>query len=379
VKPHVVHFGTQMTWRGGEAQIMLLAGGTRLHDYTVSFVARPGSELARRARAAGFEVDELAFSWHYSPFAARRLAAMLRERRARILHLHDGHGVWLGKTAAWLAGTPNVVATRRVDFRVRSARKWSSGIDRVVAISECIAGVLRRAGVSEHKLHVVNSGIDTGRLASAGPREKFRAELGLGDWAPLVVTVGALTDHKGQRYLVDAMPAVREAQASAHLVIAGEGELRGALSAQIDRLGLSEWVHLVGFRPDVPDILAAADLVVFPSHLEGLCTSAMDAMACGRGVVATDAGGLPEVVTSGETGVIVPARDPAALAEAIVKLLGDDGLRRAMGEAGRARVADRFTAERMVEGNLAIYGELLGDGGDADENGGDRSGNGGEA
>jgi len=374
MRAHIVHFGTQMTWRGGEAQMMLLAGGTRLHDYSVSFVARPGSELARRARSAGFEVDELGFAWHYSPLAARRLGAILRERRARIIHLHDGHSVWLGKTAAWLAGTPHVVATRRVDFPVRSSRKWSSGIDRVVAISECIARVLREAGIPDEKLRVVHSGIDTGRLASAAPREKFRAELGLGEWAPLVVTVGALTDHKGQRYLVDAMPAVREAHPSAHLVIAGEGELRSELTAQVERLGLSEWVHLVGFRPDVPGILAAAEVAVFPSHLEGLCTSAMDAMACGLSVVATDAGGLPEVVAAGETGLVVPARDPGALSEALIGLLGDEDRRRGFGEAGRERVAGHFTAERMVEGNLAVYEELLGS-----RRGGAEPGEGGEA
>ncbi len=362
-----------MTWRGGEGQMMLLAGGQRLHDYHVSFIARPGSELAKRAAVAGFEVDEIDFSWHMSPLAGRQVARMLRSRKADILHIHDGHGVWMGKLGARLARTPHVVATRRVDFRVSGPMKWSWGIDRVVAISECIAGVLTSRGVPAEKIRVVHSGIDSGRFDGQGDCERFRAELGLGQWAPLIANVAALTDHKGQKYLIDAMSQIRKTHKSAHLVIAGEGELRGELEAQIDKLSLGEWVHLAGFRKDVPDILAAADVAVFSSHLEGLCTSAMDAMACGKPVVATDAGGLPEVVNDGVTGLIVPARDPDALAAAISSLLDDEKMRADMGIAARKRLEEGFTAAKMVEGNLAVYDEFLGPPPevDADKDGGE--------
>jgi glycosyltransferase involved in cell wall biosynthesis len=146
----------------------------------------------------------------------------------------------------------------------------------------------------------------------------------------------------------------------ARFVIAGEGELRPALERQIKEHRLEKHVLLAGFRPDVLSVHKAFDLFVMSSVTEGLGTSLLDAMACAKPVVATTAGGIPEVVVDGETGLLVPPRDHHALADAIVRLLNDAGLRARLGEAGLARVRERFTAERMVQDTLRVYGQLAG-------------------
>jgi glycosyltransferase involved in cell wall biosynthesis len=172
--------------------------------------------------------------------------------------------------------------------------------------------------------------------------------------------VGHLADHKGQRYLVAAAPAVLARFPQARVLVVGAGELLEPLAAQARKLGVADRVLFPGFRSDVPALLAALDLFVFPSHLEGLGTSVLDALALGLPVVATTAGGIPEMIEDGVHGRLVPPRDPDALARAMVELLEQPELARALGEAGRARVLAEFTADRMVEKTLAEYGCLAG-------------------
>jgi glycosyltransferase involved in cell wall biosynthesis len=141
----------------------------------------------------------------------------------------------------------------------------------------------------------------------------------------------------------------------ARFVIAGEGELRETLERQIKEHRLEKHVFLVGFRPDVLSVHKAFDIFVMSSVTEGLGTSLLDAMACAKPIVATSVGGMPEVVVDRKTGLLVPPRDPEAMAEAIVRLLTDEPLGRAMGAAGDARVREHFSAERMVQDTLAVY------------------------
>jgi glycosyltransferase involved in cell wall biosynthesis len=184
-------------------------------------------------------------------------------------------------------------------------------------------------------------------------------ELWLPTHAPVVMNIGALVPHKGHRHLIDAAAIVRRDVPDAHVVILGEGTLRATLEQQVRHLHLDRHVLLPGFRADVLAVLKSADLFVMSSETEGLGTSILDAMACGKAVVGTSAGGIPEIVEDGVTGLIVPPRDPEALAAAITKLLVDEPLRARMGAAGLARVRERFTVDRMIEGTLRVYERVL--------------------
>jgi glycosyltransferase involved in cell wall biosynthesis len=209
-------------------------------------------------------------------------------------------------------------------------------------------------GVPEPRAVTVHEGIDVAR-AEAAPPADLHGEFWLPRHAPIVGNVAALVPHKGQKHLIEAAALVVQKVPDARFIIAGEGELHAALERQIKEHHLEKHVVLAGFRPDVLSVHKAFDIFVMSSVTEGLGTSLLDAMACGKPIIATTAGGIPEVVRDGETGLLVPPRDAAALADAIVTLLTDERTRRAMAEAGLERVRERFSVERMVQETLRLY------------------------
>ena len=181
---------------------------------------------------------------------------------------------------------------------------------------------------------------------------------------PLLLTVATLTDHKGHRFLFEAMRNVIDHRSEVCLALAGDGDLTGWLKEQARRLGIRDRVRFLGYRDDVPDLLMAADLFVLPSHMEGLCTSLIDAMLAERPIVATAAGGIPEVLGGVEpaeepSAWLVPPRDSAGLAAAILEALDSPELCAARKQRARHRAQRLFTADRMVEGTLAVYRDVL--------------------
>jgi glycosyltransferase involved in cell wall biosynthesis len=362
----VVHLSTARGWRGGERQALLLAEGLQARGVPTLVLAQPESPMAEAARAAGLPSETLPSRGEWDLLAMIRLAATLRRCRASLLHAHDGHAVTLAAFGArWGGGVPRL-CTRRVDFPVRGGWKYRRGMDRVICISEAIRRICLESGVPEAKTALVPSGIDLAAArAATRSREVVREELTGGERRLLLLTAASLTDHKGHRYLLDAMPRVAAELPQALLLLVGTGELEGGLKAQANTLALEEHVRFLGWRDDLPDLMQAADLFVMPSHLEGLCTAAMDAQAAGLPVVATTAGGLPEVVADGVTGRLVPPRDPEALAGAILELLRDRKARARMARAAAEAAARRFDKARMVEGTLRVYGELTGPSGPA--------------
>ncbi len=357
----IVHLSTARTWRGGEQQALYLAQGLHERGRPTLVVTPPDTPLAARAREAGVRVEELHCRGEFDLLAMWKLSRLLKREQARLLHAHDAHGVTIGAFAGRWAGVPRL-CTRRVDFAVKSAWKYSWGMDRVICISAAIKKICVAGGIPEDKLRVVPSGIDLARVQDVKADAKaLRAGLGEGKKRRLIaLNVASLTDHKGQKYLLEAIPAVLAKLPQALFVIVGDGELEAELKQQANILALDEDVLVfTGFRDDVPALLQACDLFVISSHLEGLCTSVMDAMAAGKAVVATTAGGLPEVVADGQTGLLVPPRDPEKLAQALLELLIDRKRRERFGRAAAELAARRFGMEKMVEGTLAAYQELL--------------------
>jgi glycosyltransferase involved in cell wall biosynthesis len=252
---------------------------------------------------------------------------------------------------------PKIIASRRVDFHLQSHAfsQWKyHQVDGFIAASQAIKDILVQDRIPSGRIDVVHDGIDVEKIRNRPPID-LHAEYWLPHGVPVVVNVGALVGHKGQRYLIDAMPLVLREVPDAHLIIFGEGDLRPALERQVKHLSLVKRVLLPGFREDVLSLMKTADLFVMSSVTEGLGSAVLDAMAMGLAVVGTTAGGIPEAVVPAVTGELVEPSDPKLLAAAMVKLLKDPELRRAYGDAGRSHVANNFGVDRFVEGTLESY------------------------
>lgn len=353
----VIHVDTAATWRGGQNQVLLTALGMAARGVRCEVACRAGGALEARARAAGLAVRPMPFRGDLWPPGILALARRLRQEPGARLLLHDPHGVSAGLVAARLGAPAPLVAVRRVDFPLSGpfSRAKYRACARVIVVSRAIGSVLEAAGVARARLRLVYEGVPD-RRAQPGGRDAL-AELGVPAGAPVVGNVAALTDHKDHATLVEAMGLLRARQPEARLVVLGEGELRGALEARTRALGLEDRVVFAGFRRDLDRLLPAFSVFCLSSHLEGLGTSLLDAMAFGLPVVATSAGGIPEAVEDGVTGRLVAPRDARALADALAEALGDARTRGDWGGAGRKRYLELFSAERMVDETLRVVEE----------------------
>jgi L-malate glycosyltransferase len=363
-----LHVDTARTWRGGQNQVLLTVNGLRSIGQRAALVAHPDGELRRRA-AEGLDLIPIAPRTEMDLTAAWRLSRVIQRLSPDIVHAHDAHGVAMAALALSMGAAstsragrraPAFVASRRVDFHLRgnSFSRWKQRqVDCFIAASDAIREMLVADGVPAERTITVHEGIDVAHVLAA-PLVSAHEAFWLPHHAPVVGNVAALVPHKGQRHLIDAAHLVVREIPDARFVLLGEGELREALEHQVRERHLEKHVLLPGFRTDVLGLIKGFDLFAMSSVTEGLGTSLLDAMACSRPIVATRAGGIPEVVDDGVTGLLVAPRDHAAMAEAIVRLLRDDGLRKGMGEAGFARVSQRFTVERMVQETADAYREV---------------------
>jgi glycosyltransferase involved in cell wall biosynthesis len=298
---------------------------------------------------AGVPVTALRRAGWWDVAVLWRLYRHLRHARPDVLHSFLFLANLAGVMAGRFAGVPRVVVSLRCSYEAvlgrfwRRVARWSHWCaDRVIVNSEAARREEVEAGFPRERLDYVPNGVP---LAADPAPERSALQLPEG---PLVLSVGQLEAVKGQRYLIDAWPAVRAAVPGATLLLLGNGSLRAELEEWTRRKGVAASVQFLGFREPALPYLLACDLLVQPSLTEGMPNAVLEAMAARRPVVATRTGGLPDLVSDGETGVLVPPADPHVLACAIVGLLADPDRRAAMGEAAGRRVRDHFSVEQMV-------------------------------
>jgi glycosyltransferase involved in cell wall biosynthesis len=357
-----LHIDTARTWRGGQQQVLLTVLGLRTRGHRAVLVAHREGELFRRA-SEGPDLVPLAPVNEIDLATAWKLSKIIKQWKPAIVHAHDPHAVSMASLALSFGAPeprPKTIASRRVDFHLQSHAfsQWKyRQVDGFIAASNAIKNILVQDGIPSGRIEVVHDGIDVEKIQHR-PSIDLHAEYWLPHGVPVIVNVGALVGHKGQKHLIDAMPLVLREVPDAHLVIFGEGELRAPLEKQIKQLSLGKRVLLPGFREDVMSLMKSADLFVMASVTEGLGSAVLDAMAMGHAVVGTKAGGIPEAVIPDETGLLVEPGDHKSLAAAIARLLKDAELRKQFGEAGRSRVTEHFGVDRLVEGTLRAYGRI---------------------
>lgn len=350
-----------------------LYGGARQVQYIVEGLARrgvdnllacpAGSEMARQI-VPGVSYAPLPMGGDADLGMVGRLLGLIRRERPDLVHLHSRRGAdtW-GGLAARLAGVPCVLS-RRVDnpeSRLAVALKYRL-YDHVITISEGIRQVLLAEGLAPGRVSCVRSAVDATPYLAPVDRVAFEAEfapVGLRPGGLIIGIVAQLIPRKGHRHLLAALPALVAAHPGLQVLVFGQGPLEAELRADVAARGLAAVVHFAGFRHDLPRWLGGLDLLVHPAEMEGLGVSLLQASAAAVPIVTCRAGGLPEAVQEGVTGLLVPPADVPALGAAVGRLLADGPLRRQLGAAGRARVLAEFSIDGMVEGNLAIYRQVL--------------------
>ena len=360
----VLHVETGQHLYGGAQQVAFLMRGLAAHGVENLLVCPPGAAIGQHfAGGTPVHVIETPCGGDADVGFVLRLRSVLRRTRPDLLHLHSRRGAdVLGALAGRLCGVP-VVLSRRVDnpeSRAWVALKYRLH-DRVIAISQGIADVLAGEGVPASKLRVVRSSLDPAPWRLPVSRGEFAAEFGVPENAVWIGVVAQLIERKGHRVLFDALRALGD-RSRLRVVCFGQGPLRETLEREAADLGGT--VRFAGFRTDLSRWVGALDLLVHPALMEGLGVSLLQASAAGVPIIASRAGGMPEAVADGQSGLLVPPGDATALAAALRRLLDDPALRRRLGEQGRARIEREFSVETMVRGNLAVYRELVGD--DAD-------------
>jgi glycosyltransferase involved in cell wall biosynthesis len=308
-------------------------------------------------------VYEIRMRGEWDLFAAWRIAGVMARGAYDTVQAHTSHAHAVAGIASWLVRRPpKRLVSRRVDFSANRHFlgwiKYRLWYDRYIAISQAVERVLLDDGVAAEDIRVVNSTVDLARFENV-EAGGLRTELGLPADASLIINPASLVGHKSQADLIAALPDVLAAVPRAYCILVGDGELRGDLERQADRLGLRERVVFTGFRSDALRFIRGADVVCLSSREEGLGSVVLEAMALRTPVVATDAGGIPEMVRDGETGVLVERGNPRALAAGLVRMLGDRDLAVRCAEAGRRLVETKFNVSEMLRGTLAVYREVL--------------------
>jgi glycosyltransferase involved in cell wall biosynthesis len=374
---------------GAQEHVFSLVSNLPRDRYDVEIVSLSDGAAVRRLRAAGFAVTLIAEP--DDSVVVRRLTELLASRPPHVIHNHMFRAEIVGTRSALAlseAGQarPYVVSTIH-SSRVRSAedralvRALTPRMDRLIAVSRSIVRKLEREGRAATPdrpgppIELIYNGVDLARYNDQEACCTLPEEYGFEPGTPLVGVVARLEPEKGHPTLLDAWPRVLESVPNARLLVIGEGSRREELERHARDLGLlgedcapdacvgtrrarpGAKVIFTGRRDDVPAVTAALDVAVLPSYREAQGLSILEAMALRRPVVATNVGGIPEVIEDGKTGLLVPPRDARALGDAIVRLLTDHPLADTLARAGHDLVYDRFCVERMVESVQAIYEE----------------------
>ncbi len=361
---NTLHVNTEKTWRGGEQQTVFLAKGLIKLGHKAAIVCQPDSPLALKAKEEQIETYELKMRGEADVIAILKLAFLLNQNNYDIVHMHTSHAHTLGVLAVLFSGVrAKKVVSRRVDFSIKkhytSHLKYLWGVDKYIAVSEAIKDVLIKDGIPSEKIAIVHSGVDLSRFNGTSG-DYLRREFDVNSSTFIVGNVAHLADHKGHEYLIKSIPIVLREFPDVKFFIVGDGELRSHLQELASKLNLNDRLTFTGFRKDISQLLEFFNLFVLASHSgEGTCNAVLEAMAMRKPIVATAAGGTPEVIKDGVNGILVPARSPEALATGIISIIRDKNTAKKMGENGRQTVETRFSVENMVSGTVDVYMELM--------------------
>jgi glycosyltransferase involved in cell wall biosynthesis len=354
--------------RGGAERFLassLQHGDRSRFRYSVAYLLRQEDALVAEIEAAGVMVRCL--GGERGPAWMRRLREYVRSESVDLVHVHSPYAAIGARLALRRVDIPLVYHEYSLWGSHHPATRAANALtfgrnDYVLAVSDAVRRSIRPPWpLSFHRLppvETIGSGIDLRAVQASAEPNGLRSSLGIDEGDPVVGTVANLRWQKGHAYLLQAAATVRQKFPKVRFVLVGRGPLEGDLRRQASDLGLDGSLVFAGARDDAPRVMKSFDVVALPSVQEGLPLVVLEAMAVGAPLVATRVGGIPEAVTHGRDGLLVPPRDPDALADAISSILGDASLRRALRAGGLERV-QAFDIRRIVARMEAIYTDLL--------------------
>jgi glycosyltransferase involved in cell wall biosynthesis len=347
-------------WRGGQNQALLLLKGLRDRGHEAELVAADGSALGERAGPAGVRVHATSRGFFRVP-AGQKIRNLLRDGKFDLVHANEAHAV----TAAWLAlwqrreaSSLPFVISRRVGYPIGKsylAQARYRAAARIVANSKWVAEQVAASGAPREKLSVVYEGSEIPPRFTAEQKQHARTRWGISQSARLLGCVGVLLPDKGQEWLIRALAEVKKEFAGTKLLLAGDGPCRARLELLARELGLEGDVIFAGFVREVENVYAALDVFLLPSFFEALNNSLLAAMAYEIPSIAFNRGALGEIIEDGKSGLLVSGPDVAEISDAALKILRDKNFAMSLGRAGRTRIEENFSAEKMVTGMIRVY------------------------
>jgi glycosyltransferase involved in cell wall biosynthesis len=346
---------------GGEISLLTLLGGLDRSRWEPILVVPGDGEMAARGRSLGVAVEVVPLPSVRRPTldvlqGYTSLRRLVRSRGANLLHANGSRAMLYAGPVGRITGRPVIWHVRIADPEPFLDRALLWLADAVVVNSGAVAR--RFSWAPAEKIHCIHNGVDLRQFSPRPPSASLRTSLGIPEQAPVVGSVGRFVPFKGYRVLLEAARVVAGTLPGVHWLLVGDGEQRGELEAYCNVLGLGSQVRFVGWREDVPEILALCDVFALPSLGEHFGRVLIEAMAMAKAVVATDAGGVPEIVVHDECGLLVPPGEPQAMAEALLALLCNPARSARLGQAGRRRAEARFSIARHVEAVETVYAKL---------------------
>ncbi len=361
---NILHIDTEKYWRGGQQQVFYLHKALIVKRINSILACNKSSELSIICKKENLPFFELDIFGELDILAAFKIARFCRKNKYDIIHVHSAHALSIGILAKYFNSAPKLIGVRRVDFPIRknlfSRLKYNSNkISKIVAISDFIKTVLVQDGIDKNKIVTIRSGADTRKHDNVFPEIDFRNEYGIGKDDIILGTVAAFAGHKDYPNLLNAFKLVNEKIQNTKLICVGDGPLFEEIKNLANELKISNNVIFLGFRQDIGKLLKAFDIFILASKKEGLGTSLIDALSVGLPIVATNTGGIPELIKHNENGILVEAKNYYSLSAEIIKLIGDVNKQNDLSRAAKES-AKNYSIEATVEKNINLYKELLG-------------------
>jgi glycosyltransferase involved in cell wall biosynthesis len=377
MKSNILYVIDNIEFGGGERVFSQIIRGLDKERFGVFVASNPGGIFEKKLTEVGIKIDPVQMTNRYNLGIISRLKKIIKTKDIRIVHSQGGRADFFARTAARISRVPIIISSiamlvegydvsiLRKSLYVLMDRQTEKWVDRFIILSEASRRTLiERHKIQPEKILKIHNGIEIEEYRAdnkevRNKKSELRKELGLKSDVPVIGVIGRLVWQKGFEYLIQAIPQVIKDFPEAKFLIVGEGPLRGRLEELCERLKIEDNIIFTGFRSDIKDILATIELLAMPSLLEGLPMVLLEGMAMAKPIVATRIDGITEVLENSKTGLLVPAKKPHDLAEAIIEILKNKTKANLLGKNARKIVEEKFSVKRMVEQTELVYEKLL--------------------